>query len=241
MSGEGHWTRDQDKEEIGRLREQLSEAKRKELIGADGPSGKRESAFRHGKKLQKALPDETTVQPAGKSSELNKGANENRTGETRQEIGALRRKIEELKDEIRNQQESRRQLRQDLQTAHQKILRQNTEKAPTEAPAEEEPVYPAGIPEKVHVPEFTDAFRRSCEEIPPSLVIKAMHASVGFGARDGVILRRTAAIERLPGYYRIRIGVHHRLIVRQTPGHTLQILEVIPRKQLDTWIRQHAP
>jgi hypothetical protein len=44
----------------------------------------------------------------------------------------------------------------------------------------------------------------------------------------------------MPGYYRIGIGILHRLVVRQTPGSELQIPEVIPRRELDAWIRQHS-
>jgi hypothetical protein len=90
------------------------------------------------------------------------------------------------------------------------------------------------IPEKANVPDFTDSFRKSCEQLPPALVVKAMQAAVGFASRDNAILRQTAGIERMPGHYRIRIGLHHRLIVRQTPRNELQILAVIPHKELDT-------
>jgi len=132
-------------------------------------------------------------------------------------------------------------LRKELQDANEIISRQNNQKAPIVELDEKEPEHPPAVPDKVHVTEFTDAFRDSCENLPTALAIKAMKAAVGFATRDNAILRQTVAIERMPGHYRIRIGIHHRLIVRQTPGNGLQILEVIPRKELDTWIRQHAP
>lgn len=38
---------------------------------------------------------------------------------------------------------------------------------------------------------------------------------------------------------RIRIGIHYRLL-RQAPGVNLQILDIVPRENLKTWIRQHS-
>lgn len=238
------WTRDQEKdEEIRRLHEQLSEAREKGLSALRDLRDKEKDLANLEKKLQKTSPTapaEGAAQPLGKTDELYNAAAEYGREEKSREMGALRKKIETLKDEIRSQQESRRQLRQELQAAHEKISRQGPEKTPAGQSQDEETTYPAGIPEKVHVPEFTDAFRESCADIPPALVIKAMKAAIRFGARDSAILRQTVPIERLPGYYRIRVGIHHRLMVHQTRGNTLEILEVIQRKHLDTWIRQHA-
>jgi hypothetical protein len=162
--------------------------------------------------------------------------------ESRQQVSALRKKIELLKDEIRSQQGARQQMRRQLQEAHQRLSSQDeAEKAPAVLPAGEEDAEPAGpIPKKIQIPEFSASFRKSCEHLPQTVVAKALRAAAGFAARDEPVLRQTAAIERLPGYFRIRVGIHHRLLIRQLQGESLQILDLIPRQNLETWIRQQV-
>jgi hypothetical protein len=162
--------------------------------------------------------------------------------ENRQQVTALRKKIELLKDEIRSQQGSRQQLRRQLQEANQRLSSQAAggEEQPA-FPAGEEAAEPAGpIPKKIQIPEFSTSFRKGCEHLPQPVVAKALLAAAGFAARDEAVLRQTATIERLPGYFRIRVGIHHRLLIRQIPGESLQIVDIIPRQNLETWIRQQG-
>jgi hypothetical protein len=84
-----------------------------------------------------------------------------------------------------------------------------------------------------------DPFDRLPEEKPP-IVAKALRASAAFAAHDESVWRKTVTIKRLPKIYRIRLSVDHRLMIRWQPDDLLQILEIIPRSQLETWIRQHA-
>ena len=235
---------DQDKDEkIKKLQEQLSEAREKGSLVLKDLREKEKELEGLEKKVQNVNPiaaEKNTDQRSGMTAAQNGPVIEKNEEERRQDITALKKKIEALKDEIRSQQESRRHLRKELQDANEIISKQSNQKAPTGELHEKEPDYPPTIPEKVNVPDFTDSFRKSCEQLPTDVVIKAMQAAVGFASRDNAILRQTAGIERMPGHYRIRIGIHHRLIVRQTPRNELQILAVIPRKELDAWIRQRA-
>lgn len=162
--------------------------------------------------------------------------------ENRQQIAALRKKIETLKDEIRSQQGSRQQLRRQLQEANQRLSSQESRGgAPAASPAGEDDAVPAGtMPKKIQIPEFSVSFRKSCEHLPATIAARALQAAAGFAARDESILRQAAAIERLPGYFRIRVGIHHRLLIRQVPGESLQVVDIIPRQNLETWIRQQV-
>ncbi len=237
---EGTSGRDKD-EEIERLEEQLSEAREKSSLALKDLQEKEKELAGLEKKIHNA-----NIIAADKGSTLSAPERKGQAIETdedarRQDISALKQKIETLKGEIRSQQDSRQRLRKELQEANEIISKQNDQrKAPAAEMDEKELEHTSIIPDKIHVPKFTDAFRDSCENLPSALVIKAMKAAVGFASRDNAILRQTVGIERMPDYYRIRIGIHHRLIVRQTSGNGLQILEIIPRKELDTWIRQHA-
>jgi hypothetical protein len=164
-----------------------------------------------------------------------------RDGEERKKaIVALKSKIEALKSEIRSQQESKLRLRKELHDANEIISKQRDQKTPSQEMLDRETDFLPSIPEKVRIPEFTASFRKSCENLPSALVVKAMQAAVRFASRDKAILRQTLGIERMPDYYRVKVGIHHRLIIHQIPGNELQVVELIPRKHLETWIRKHT-
>ena len=225
---------DEDKnEKIRELQELLSEAREKSSLALKDLREKERELEGFEKKFQQTMPTKVATANGPTTDKKEEGK--------KQDIDTLRRKIDTLKDEIRSQQESKRLLRKELQDVNERIARQNKDKAPTSESHDEEPVDPTNIPEKINVPEFSDAFRRSCENLPSTLVARAIQAAVGFAVRDVAVLRQTVGIERMPGHYRIRIGIHHRLIVRQSAKNELQIVDVIPRKQFDTWIRQHSP
>lgn len=106
--------------------------------------------------------------------------------------------------------------------------------------ADEETSLNGTLPQKVQIPEFSDRFRKSAEDLPQSVVAKALQAAAGFGARDESVLRQAATLELMPGYFRVRVGIHHRLILRQGPDNRLLVEDIIPRKNLETWIRKHS-
>ena len=85
-----------------------------------------------------------------------------------------------------------------------------------------------------------EAFRRSCEGLPSSVVTKAIRSASAFAVHDKTILKHTKGLERLQGYFRIRIGLHYRMLVRMNSDTTLEILDLIPRENLETWIKQRA-
>jgi hypothetical protein len=41
-------------------------------------------------------------------------------------------------------------------------------------------------------------------------------------------------------HYRIRLGLDDRMIVHWQPGKTLRILDLIPRQDLESWIRRQG-
>jgi hypothetical protein len=98
-------------------------------------------------------------------------------------------------------------------------------------------VEPSGKPT---LPEYTDAFRKNCESLPPNLAARAILAAGRFAAHEDAIWRQTLPIKRLPEHYRIRISRDYRMIVRWLPGKLLHILDVIPRQGLESWINRHG-
>ena len=160
--------------------------------------------------------------------------------EREETLKRLRGQVAGLKAEISAQQEQRGQLRKMLEEERKKRSALATQSVPAEqAGLEEEAVMvaPSGRPT---LPEYTDAFRKVCESLAPTLVAKAILAAGRFAAHDDVIWRQTKPIKRLPEYYRIRISLDYRMIVRWRPGKTLRILDVIPRQDLESWIKRHG-
>ena len=155
-------------------------------------------------------------------------------------LRGLREQVAGLKAEIGEQQAERRQLRK-LLNNERKLLGSSTQ---TEAPAEQTGdadarmgVEPTGRP---LLPDYADGFRKRLASLPPALASKAILASGRFAAHDPDIWRQTKPLERLPEHYRIRLGRDHRMLVHWQPGRALRILDVIPRQDLESWIRRHG-
>ena len=156
-------------------------------------------------------------------------------------IADLRQRIDGLKTEINSQQQIRRRLRRQLQAEREKVRsEQQQPKAQVPPPKPEISFNHKTNLRKIQIPEFMPPFQRSCESVPTPLVAKALKAAVGFASHDEFVLRQTIPIRRIPGVYRIRIGMQYRLMLRWKPDEDLQILDLIPRSQLETWVKQHA-
>jgi hypothetical protein len=161
--------------------------------------------------------------------------------EERKTASDLHRQIDNMKAEINLQQHERRQLRKELREVQKKLRVQESQKTPT-VPRDE---HTAGLefettPKKIMIPEYSAAYRRNCEGTPPAVVAKSLQAAAGFAAHDKQIWRQTKGIETIPHIYRIRVGIHHRLMIQWEKEKGLKILDLIPRAQLETWIRQRA-
>lgn len=191
-----------------------------------------QTADKLGKELEKAR--EKTAR-AGKPQNLEKPQPDQEAT-----LQRLRSKVENLKAEIGEQQKQRTELRHKLaeernrQPAHpprDTPSYENTDSAETAVPdARGHPL----------VPDYTDEFRKSCQALTPQLAAKALLAAGRFAAQEKAIWRQTKPLQRLPDHYRIRIHRDYRLILRWLPGQTLHILDVIPRQNLETWIRQRG-
>jgi hypothetical protein len=152
----------------------------------------------------------------------------------------LRVQVAGLIAEIGEQQEQRGQLRKMLDEERRKISALSTQSAPAEQSGPDEEAVTVAPSGKPTLPEYTDAFRKTCASLPPALAAKAILAAGRFAAHENVIWRQTKPIKRLPEHYRIRISLDYRMIVRWRPGKSLHILDVIPRQDLESWIKRHG-
>ncbi|MGM0681283.1 MAG: SEC-C metal-binding domain-containing protein [Thermodesulfobacteriota bacterium] len=236
---EQSWQKDKDKE-ISQLRDQLNESKNKLKAAGCNLQKKEKELSSLEEKLEKSgppLPEKTgnneqvttTLPPDPDAVDPDR----------QQQYNLLRKKIEMQKEEIRSQQETKLQLRKELRET-KKRLKSADNRQQEESPAapEEEPGIKETLAGKVQVPEFSEDFRRSLENLPQAIATKALRAAVGFAVREESILKQTSTVKRLPGHFRIRIGIHYRLLVRQEAAEPLLILDLIPRRDLETWIRK---
>jgi len=156
-------------------------------------------------------------------------------------IPRLRRRIDSLKEEIRSQQEHRRHLSRQLQAEREKRLSPQRPENNRENFAESDdlPSMSRGF-KKILAPEYAPAFRRACESLDSPVVAKALKASVGFAINDPLVWRRTKPLKRMPGFYRVRLEKDYRLMLHWEAERKVEVLDLIPRSQLETWIRHHA-
>jgi hypothetical protein len=185
--------------------------------------------------------EKSKVLPArpGKSAALH---DDESATENRKQISNLKEKIAFLQGEIRSHQENRQEYRQKIREAERTIAklsdRQNTADTVSEEGGEAPSEVQAGF-QRISIPEFSKTFRKNCESLPQDIVAKALQATTAFAAREDGVLRQAKKLELIPDMFRIRIGRNYRLLVRQTTQHSLEVLDLIPRGQLENWIRRH--
>ena len=220
---------------------QIQEFKEK-VIQANRSAAKKQSELREkeleldrlGKKLSgtvktAAVSDKTAETVAPLSSEERKTAAD------------LRRQIDNLKAEINIQQHDRRRLRRKLQETQKQLGLQEATKAPT-ALSDEQPggLKPHKTLKKILIPDYSPTFRRSCESLPAPMVAKAIGAAADFASHDKSVWSRTKPIETLSRVFRIKIGRQYRLLIGWEPEVRLEILDLIHRSNLETWIKRYA-
>ena len=158
--------------------------------------------------------------------------------ESRATLQRLRGQVERLQGEIRRQQEQRAQLRKQLSDEHNKQAERSTPEPPEMTLEDDEILFrQEDLDTPPLAPEYSDKFRKHCAALPPALAAKAIMAAARFATRDESIRHQTKALEQLPEHYRIRIG-DYRMLLHWQPGKRLQILDIILRRDLESWIKR---
>ena len=162
--------------------------------------------------------------------------------ETTETLTRLRRQVGNLKAEIGHQQDRYRQSREELQKERKRRAREahQREKSEDAGESNEGLAMPDPGDRPVLLPEYSETFRHACHKVPTSVAGSALKAVASFAAYDSSIWRHACGLRAIPGVYRIRIGIHYRALLRWQPGHALTALDLIPRQELETWIRRHS-
>lgn len=159
--------------------------------------------------------------------------------ETKARMTHLRRQVENLKVEISNQQSARKKLRDQLEQERQRTRKAAATPGPSDTESEGEA--PSLPPEKdrcILLPDYSSSFRDACGRLPASVVAKALKAVAGLAAYDTAAWQQARALKQLANTYRIRIGIHYRLLLRWLPGQSLTACDLIHRKELEPWIKR---
>ncbi len=159
--------------------------------------------------------------------------------EQRNAVNRLKQHISNLKMEISAQQDERRRLRDQLRDMRKKTEIQKPLLVTDDPDAGQKPEFER-TPKKIPVPEYSDEFKASCNNMPPAIVSKALHAIAEFASQSPSIHHQVKSIEGLTDVYRVRIGLHHRLMIKWEKGPRLKALDLINRESLDTWIKRYA-
>ena len=212
------------------------EATRKEAIKKEKELRQKERAL---EALSARLEKEKDQSSQPESSRI--GHDTGPTATQKETIVHLRQKIETLKGEIGSQQQIRRDLRTKLRNERAKSLKyeQSNQAPPDQRDAGPLPTAPKSF-KTVLVPEYSAAFCRACKTVPPPIAAKAIKAIAAFAAADEDIWRVTRPIKRVADCYRIRVGRSYRIMLHVEPDKMIQVLDLIPRAELEVWIRKNC-
>lgn len=155
-------------------------------------------------------------------------------------IYQLRRRIDRLKGEIGAQQQIRRDLREELRAEKEKSLKRSTTEAVIEESLSADASPAPETYKKILIPGYSAAFRRACETVPAPVAAKAVRAVGEFAAGGEEIWHQTKPVKRIAEYYRIKIDRNFRVLIHWKTDEEIEALDLIPRKELETWIRNNS-
>lgn len=194
---------------------------------------------RREKEIQKLEKRKRDLEESASKEETNKTRQED-TVSADEEIERLRRRSKNLQAELKHQQDTRQELRQQIRSSRVTISNLLKEKKGSD-PVEKAASQAAGsrrLPETIVVPEYLPNFRKQAEQLPAEIVAKALTAANGIVLNKPEVWKQTTSIETYDDLYRVRLGLQYRLMLRWKPGKFLHVLDIIPRNKLETWLKQ---
>jgi hypothetical protein len=149
-------------------------------------------------------------------------------------IRSSKSKIERLQDIIRSKQDSIQKLKKQVGNTPTERLDVDS----THSEYEDEIDAGALAATGVRIPEYSKEFRKALSSMEPSVCRSALRAITGFATNDERFLKQTKLLKSLDGYYSMRIGIHHRLIVEYRPGTNPIAKYLIHRKDLESIVKR---
>lgn len=167
--------------------------------------------------------------------------------EQQEEMARLRRKLGNLKVEIQNQHDLRRQIEHETEKQrrmNELDARKNQPKRAVEGKGRDEEdgdeAVEAPADFRPVIPEYSDEFRAQCAALPARLGGKALEAIHAVCMNRKMIFKHLKKIQQSGRtFYRIRIGIHYRLIIEWEAGDYLIARALIKREDFDSWVQKH--
>ena len=153
---------------------------------------------------------------------------------------ALRRKVEDLKQLVRDGIEERRDLRRQLTGARERIQEERPKpdgaqkSAAATADDELEADLDAPVRTEVLIPIFEERARAAIRDAPPNVGGAAVKVAGGLAAGTEHAWHGVKQLRSVRGIYSARVGIHHRLLFEvDSDGGGLRVLEFIARRDLE--------
>ena len=90
-------------------------------------------------------------------------------------------------------------------------------------------------------PSFTRAAQVALSQVPARIAREALHAVAGLCAGGGSsfrgVKRLKSIVPAMAPMWSLRVGIHHRLLFRQSPS-AIEVMELIHRKDLELTLKQ---
>jgi hypothetical protein len=157
-------------------------------------------------------------------------------------VSALKRKVDELKAEIRAQQEERRELRERLRSSEGEESAGSAQPGRSTASAASEVDGPGeSLPDQrpVRPVLFSEAFQRSLAGIEPRLSLKSQEQAIRFASYDPAIWRHAKKLADFDDLYSLRVGIHHRLLLRRSAEGGVEVRELVTRERHDALVSRY--
>ena len=154
-------------------------------------------------------------------------------------INSLKQKNSNLTLEIQNQQTLRKELRSQLKEERRKQRKQGSKHFIQGKQADDSLFFEVHeLPKRILFPEYSDQFKRTCDQLPSPLVAKALAFITGFASLDPAVLKHTKQIESKSDLFRIRLGRQYRIMIHWEKNVCIKPLDIINRANFDTWLKQ---
>ena len=135
------------------------------------------------------------------------------------------------------QQDERRELRRQLREGS--AAEAQGSEAPQGERAAEEPGEELPGERPLRAVQFSDAFHRSLSGIESRLGLKAQEQALRFAAYDEAIWHHAKKLADFDDLYSLRVGIHHRLLLRRTAEGGVEARELVTRERHDAVVMRY--
>jgi hypothetical protein len=87
--------------------------------------------------------------------------------------------------------------------------------------------------------QFSDTFQRSLGGIDPRIVLKAQEQAIRFASYDPAIWRHAKKLADFDDLYSLRIGIHHRLLLRRSAEGGVEVRDLVTRERHDAIVARY--